>query len=331
MDIDRYAPAQKTDFDEIPIISLSGLDTDAGFERIAHDLVETAHRVGFFYLSDHGISPNVMDQAFGASRRFFVLPNQVKGQVAVNRHQRGWMKSGLAKLEGAATHDAKEVFFWGWESADMPADPEKRPPLVHPNQWPEHEAAFLKDGIWPYYQQVMSLGRRVLSALAHGLGQSKTFFDQAYVNPLGRGQLVYYPPMNAEDIAQNRLGAAAHTDFGVLTILMQDMQGGLQVRNPAGVWIEAPPVQRTLVCNIGDLLERWTGGRLTSTVHRVINRNPTSRYSIPIFCDPASETPIDPSDFGASGNAENIISAGEYIMGRNTKNFGHYKSAKRQE
>ena len=50
MDIDRYAPAQKTDFDEIPIISLSGLDTDAGFERIAHDLVETAHRVGFFYL-----------------------------------------------------------------------------------------------------------------------------------------------------------------------------------------------------------------------------------------------------------------------------------------
>ena len=143
MDIDRYAPAQKTDFDEIPIISLSVLDTDAGFERIAHDLVETAHRVGFFYLSDHGISPNVMDQAFEASRRFFALPPEVKGQVAVNRHQRGWMQSGLAKLEGAATHDAKEVFFWGWESADMPDDPEKRPPLVHPNQWPEHEACLL--------------------------------------------------------------------------------------------------------------------------------------------------------------------------------------------
>ena len=119
--------------------------------------------------------------------------------------------------------------------------------------------------------------------------------------------------MNAEDIAQNRLGAAAHSDFGVLTILMQDMQGGLQVRNPAGHWIEAPPVQGTLVCNIGDLLERWTGGRLTSTVHRVINRNPTNRYSIPIFCDPASETPIDPHDFGVSGNGENIISAGEYL------------------
>jgi isopenicillin N synthase-like dioxygenase len=331
MDIDRYAPAQKTDFDEIPIISLSGLDTDSGFERIAQALVETAHRVGFFYLSDHGISPDVMDHAFAASRQFFDLPPEVKGQVAVNRHQRGWMRSGLAKLEGAATHDAKEVFFWGWEGADMLADPEKRPPLVHPNQWPEHEAAFLKNGIWPYYQQVMSLGRRVLSALAYGLGQSKTFFDQAYVNPLGRGQLVYYPPMDAEDIAQNRLGAAAHTDFGVLTILMQDMQGGLQVRNPAGHWIEAPPVQGTLVCNIGDLLERWTGGRLTSTVHRVINRNPTSRYSIPVFCDPASETPIDPRDFGATGNAENIISAGEYIMGRNTKNFEHYTSAKRPE
>ncbi|MGB1722626.1 MAG: 2OG-Fe(II) oxygenase family protein, partial [Paracoccaceae bacterium] len=95
--------------------------------------------------------------------------------------------------------------------------------------------------------------------------------------------------------------------FGVLTILMQDMQGGLQVRNLAGDWIEAPPVQGTLVCNIGDLLERWTGGRLTSTVHRVINRNPTNRYSIPIFCDPASETPIDPRDFGASDSAKDVI------------------------
>ena len=267
-----------------------------------------------------------MDQAFAASRRFFDLPTGVKGQVTVNTPHRGWMQSGLAKLEGAATHDAKEVFFWGWEGADMPADPEKRPPLVRPNQWPEHEAVFLKDGIWPYYQQVVSLGRRVLSALAHGLGQSKTFFDQAYVNPLGRGQLVYYPPMNTEDIAQNRLGAAAHTDFGVLTILMQDVQGGLQVRNSAGDWIEAPPVQGTLVCNIGDLLERWTGGRLTSTVHRVINRNPTNRYSIPVFCDPASETPIDPRDFGASDNTEDVISAGHYIMGRNAENFRHYKS-----
>ena len=172
-----------------------------------------------------------MDQAFEASRRFFDLPPEVKGQVAVNRHQRGWMQSGLAKLEGAATHDAKEVFFWGWEGADMPANPEKRPPLVHPNQWPEHEAAFLKDGIWPYYQQVMSLGRRVLSALAHGLGQSKTFLIVMRKSTRA-GSVAYYPPMNVQDIAQNRLGAAAHTDFGVLTVLMQDMQGGCKCAIP---------------------------------------------------------------------------------------------------
>ncbi|MDB3999285.1 hypothetical protein N9448_06675 [Litorivicinus sp.] len=89
--------------------------------------------------------------------------------------------------------------------------------------------------------------------LAIGLHVDPIIFKDAYQKPLGHGQLVYYPPISEEDIAAERFGASAHTDFGVLTILQQDHLGGLQIMNRSGEWIEAPPIEGTFVCNIGDL------------------------------------------------------------------------------
>ena len=116
----------------------------------------------------------------------------------------------------------------------------------------------------------------------------------------------------------------------MLTILQQDSLGGLQVLNRSGDWIEAMPIEDTFVCNIGDLLERWTNGRLVSTRHRVLNRSGRSRYSIPIFCDPASDAVVDPRDFDAQADIEALppIEAGAYIMGKNRRNFSHYDSQK---
>ena len=112
----------------------------------------------------------------------------------------------------------------------------------------------------------------------------------------------------------------------MLTILQQDNLGGLQVLKRSGDWIEAMPIEGTFVCNIGDLLERWTNGKLVSTRHRVLNRSGKSRFSIPIFCDPASDTIVDPRDFDKQANIEELppIKAGAYIMDKNHRNFSHY-------
>lgn len=319
-----HARARATSFDDIPLIDIAPLRDPAHFEETAQQLVQTARDIGFFYVTGHGVPADLRARAFAASRRFFDLREADKASVAVNQNQRGWMAQGQTTLEGSKTHDAKEVFFWGFDTAED--DPSYRAgvPMVAPNQWPTAVAPWLQTEITPYYAAVLDLSRLLLSALAAGLGQDPAFFAPHYKVPLGRGQLVYYPPQEAKDDAAQRLGAAPHTDFGVLTVLAQDDLGGLQVRAPSGDWIEAPPVPDSFVCNIGDLLQMWTGGQLRSTVHRVINRARVPRYSIPIFCDPGSTTPIDPGDFGRPTDTE-ITTAGAHIAGRNRKNFTQYR------
>ena len=163
------------------------------------------------------------------------------------------------------------------------------------------------------------------------LGAVKNIFRSGLCKPTGAGAVGLLSTDERRGYRTKSSGGCGAYGFWGFDNLDAGYARRITGVQPRGALDRSTPVQGTLVCNIGDLLERWTGGRLTSTVHRVINRNPTNRYSIPIFCDPASETPIDPRDFGASGNAENIISAGEYIMGRNTKNFGHYTTVKRVE
>ncbi len=230
----------------------------------------------------------------------------------------------------ASAHDAKEVFFWGREVAPDDPDVLAGLPLVHPNQWPDRAAPFLREGILPYYEAVMALGLRILTCLANGLGADPDIFVRAYDRPLGRGQLVYYPALGEEDVAAQRFGAAEHSDFGVLTTLQQDNLGGLQVRNRSDEWIEAMPIDNTFVCNIGDLLERWTNGRLVSTPHRVLNRSGKSRFSIPIFCDPSSDAIVDPRDFDPEADINILppIAAGAYIASKSRRNFSHYETEK---
>lgn len=321
-----FAQARR-DFSSIPIVDLKGIDTDLGLTRIAAALTDASINAGFFYIKNHGIDPALIDRAFAASKAFFEQPAEVKSTIAVDQNQRGWMAQGLATLEGSKTHDAKEVFFWGWDIDEDSADLKAGLPLVALNQWPDPKHSSLKNDLLPYYKAVVSLSQKILRALAQGLGQQQAFFETAYKNPLARGQLVYYPPSTTKDEQEQRFGAAEHSDFGVLTILLQDQSGGLQVKNLSDEWIEAPPIDGTFVCNIGDLMERWTNKRLVSTKHRVINRSGKPRYSIPIFCDPNSAAIVDPSDFTLDDDPALFepISAGAYIAGKNKKNFGHLK------
>ncbi len=322
-----FAAAGQVQDSAIPVIDVAPAIDGSDVEGVAAQIHHAATEVGFFYISGHGIAPEVMEAAFAVTQDFFSQPVSVKETVAVNTDQRGWMATGMSTLQGAKTHDLKEVFFWGAETAADDADVLARKPLVAVNQWPDAAYPRLRNDLTPYYEAVCAVARQVMSALARSLDRPADFFAEAYTKPLARGQLVYYPPSTASDEAEERFGVAAHTDFGVLTFLLQDMNGGLQVKLKSGEWVEAPPIPGTIVCNIGDLLARWSNDRFASTLHRVINRSGRARYSIPVFFDPHTDTVVDPRDLGVP-DAEcryPPVTAGAHIAGRNKKSFAQFR------
>ena len=106
--------------------------------------------------------------------------------------------------------------------------------------------------------------------------------DHLTADPLMLFRIFRYPPQPEPD---DGWGVAEHTDYGLLTILLQDDAGGLEVRTADG-WVAAPPVPGSFVCNLGDMLERMTGGRYRSTPHRVRNTGGDRPPLVPVLLRP---------------------------------------------
>src|SRR5581483_6800618 len=151
--------------------------------------------------------------------------------------------------------------------------------------------AGLKDAVLEYIDAVTALGHRVLRGVALALGLDDDWFDRHLTaEPLVLFRIFHYPPAPSGD---DGWGVGEHTDYGLITLLAQDRSGGLQVHGPEG-WIDVPPRPDAFVVNLGDMLERMTGGRYKSTPHRVRNTSGHDRLSFPLFLDPAWDAEVLP-------------------------------------
>jgi isopenicillin N synthase-like dioxygenase len=267
----------------LPIIDMSG-----GPEAAAGAIGRACRELGFFYVTGHGVPAALTARLEAAAREFFALPHEQKMEIEMARGERAWrgyFPVGAELTSGRP--DRKEGLYFGAEIAA--SDPRAALPLHGPNLFPRQVPA-LRAAVLEYLEALDGAARSVLHAVAASLGREPGFIDTTRPTVLFR--IFHYPPAPEDP---RDWGVGEHTDYGLLTLLAQDDNGGLQVRTPDG-WIDAPPVPGSLVCNIGDMLERVTAGRYRSTPHRVRNVSGRDRLSYPYFFDPDFTAPVPTLD-----------------------------------
>jgi isopenicillin N synthase-like dioxygenase len=314
----------------LPIIDMAGVreGDEAAIRRAGEAIRIACSESGFFYIINHGVPRHVIDSTMAAAKTFFAFAPEIKRQVAVNKRHRGWHALGGALMYEATKPDFKEFFSIGLELPEDDPSVLAGEALRGPNQWPDFMPA-LRVALEAYYEEMGKAGADLLRAVAVGLGIEPGFFAPKYGKRLQRTQMVYYPPHPPRAEA-DQFGVAPHTDYGCITLLHQDNSGGLQVRElGSGAWIDATPIEGSLVVNVGDLLARWSNDRFRSTLHRVINQSGHERYSIATFYDPTYGAVVDPCDLGIEVAASRYpaVAAGDYILKRIDDSMAYRKKA----
>ncbi|HEV2284966.1 MAG TPA: 2OG-Fe(II) oxygenase family protein [Steroidobacteraceae bacterium] len=181
-------------------------------------------------------------------------------------------------------------------------------PLREPTPLPqEAELPGWRAAVAAYYGAMERIARALMQSIARGLELAPDYFDAAFHEGLSTLRLLRYPARAEAELARcaapgvwveyggarRYLTGAAHTDSGFLTLLAQDGVPGLQARARDGSWADVPPEEGALAVNFGQVLERWSGGRIRATEHRVIGSG-AERCSIPFFYEARADAEIRP-------------------------------------
>ncbi len=273
----------------IPIIDVSSLVMGGDTSVVASEIRNACCDNGFFYIEKHGVDSQLQHRLEELSRQFFLLPMETKMKIRMElggRAWRGYFPVGVEYTSGRP--DKKEGIYFGAELDQSHPKVRKGLPMHGANLFPD--LPDFKATVIEYLDAMENLGHALMRGIALSLGLDAEYFRQRYTDePLMLFRIFHYPalegPFSNDDAKLQEWSVGEHTDYGILTILRQDTVAGLQVKSQSK-WIDAPPIPGTFICNIGDMLDRMTGGLYRSTPHRVLNKSGVSRMSFPFFFDP---------------------------------------------
>ncbi|KAI9151433.1 bifunctional p-450 nadph-p450 reductase [Paramyrothecium foliicola] len=283
---------------EFPLIDLAPYlnpSSPDDVARVVSEVREACKNFGFFQVKGHGISMEEQKSLLKALKEFFSLPREEKIKLSFlnNKGRRGYEESGMTLRKGDALPDAKEAFYIGRE------EPVIIPPGFHcPNVWPDLPAEKFHDPVWSYYEATGKLGRTIWEILLLGLGRDPAIINQFATRPIVQMKMIRYPAFSTT--APGQFGVGPHTDFGGVTVLLQQAgKDGLEVfHEQTDQWLPVPATEDVYIINCGDMIQSWSGGIYRSAKHRVINKADGERLSCATFWhgDVDATNPLNPDD-----------------------------------
>ncbi|MCA0303236.1 MAG: 2OG-Fe(II) oxygenase [Proteobacteria bacterium] len=299
----------------IPVIDIGALygDDKAAKAAVAAKIGAACDDSGFFYVVNHNVPLATIENAVATVDRFFALPEAERLKVKADSNNRGYRDIWDSVHRNGKTN-AKDSFDLGFPVAADDPEVKAGTPLYAPNNWPDMPG--FREAVETYYLETYRLGMKILEGFALYLGKPEDFFTQHFTKPVADMVINHY--LGSAGLHVSDQASGPHTDHGVVTILWQDMLGGLEVMGKDGQWMAAPPLRGSYVINIGELMKRWTNGRFQATVHRVVHLRDMPRYSMPLFCNPNFRTMVDPRDLGVSDAEAQYepVMSGEFLLSR---------------
>ncbi|KAI8920890.1 hypothetical protein DFJ77DRAFT_447739 [Powellomyces hirtus] len=290
----------------LPLIDVSpfnGREASSEAQRaaVAEELARACATHGAFYFKSGEIgklTENARLKVFNAAQEFFALPDDVKNKIPIRAggFTRGYIPIGGES--GSQAVEVKEAFSYGypWPSTRTPENS-----LQGPNEWPDARAVSpnWQKTLEEFYAGMVQVAEAVTRALSVALGMDAEYFPSFCKegDTISLMRLFHYFPYEKADgsglaAAGARIGSSAHTDWGFLTlVLQQEGVTGLQVADTNGEWIDVPPVAGTFIVNAGDYLSLMTRGRVKSPLHRVVTSD-KERLSLVFFYYPTYEAKI---------------------------------------
>ncbi|KAM1140065.1 hypothetical protein EV1_039768 [Malus domestica] len=255
---------------KLPVIDFTQLQ-GSNRSEVIESLANACEEFGFFQLINHGIKDDVILEMIDVSRRFFELPFNERSKYMSKD------MSSPARCGTSFNQNNDKVFCW--------RDFLKL--SCHPLQdtvscWPSSPAD-LREAVVNYSKSTKFLYLMLMEAIMESLGLVETTKGGEAKGSLedfeDGSQLIVancYPACPEPDLT---LGMPPHSDYGLLTLLLQDEVGGLQIQNQ-GSWVTVEPLPNSFVVNVGDHLEIFSNGRYKSVVHRVLVNSCKSRISV---------------------------------------------------
>ncbi|NES44277.1 2-oxoglutarate and iron-dependent oxygenase domain-containing protein [Moorena sp. SIO2C4] len=289
----------------LPVISLTKLKdlngSNSGNEEHKR-LYDICLEHGFFYLKDHGISADLVQQTIHSSRNFFQLPQDIKKaygqdkQTVYPNTSRGYVPLYGETLHEEVGPDPKELFDLGIEH------PPSDKPFTGPTLIPDDTVApgFAASHYQLQGEIMTKIVPHLLRALAVALNLEPDWFDPYFDDPILIHRTIYYPSESGV--------AGKHTDNGIFTVLIQEYFPTPSLRvYTKNAWIDAVCLEDAFVINLGDMLQLWTNGLFVSTPHEVIHTVSRSRISIPFFVYPDVNATFEPIGTDKKINATDIM------------------------
>ena len=273
----------------IPLVDLSTFVHGDADQRQAfvEKLGGAFHNIGFVGVTGHGISADLIQRYFNASKAFFALPVDVKKkyELAGSAGQRGYTSFGKEHAKQSEVADLKEFYQLAQEvSDDHPMAPE-----LSKNEPVTESPDFVATGL-ELYRAFEKAGGQLLRAIAIHLELDEDYFDKFIDGGNSILRSIHYPPITKEP--DSAIRAEQHEDINLITLLVGASAGGLELLNHDNEWKAIMPEDNEIVINVGDMLQRLTNNYLRSTTHRVVNPPREMwhlpRLSIPFFLHPIS-------------------------------------------